>query len=242
MKTFVLVHGGRHGGWCWKWVAPNLRNRGHAVFAPTLTGLGERSHLISPEITLETHVQDITAVIQWEDLEDVVLVGHSYGGMVISAVAQRAPAQIHHLVYLDAILPYTGESLVDLIGPEAKSAMADSVLQHGDGWFLPVNRPALEYGIDDPELAAWVDARLTPQPYSTYTDVVMLSDIAWNIRATYIRCERSTSIRPEIYERARNRARHDGRFSFRDLNAEHDAMITHPDLVAEHLDRVTSEY
>jgi pimeloyl-ACP methyl ester carboxylesterase len=162
--------------------------------------------------------------------------------MVISAVAQNAPDRIHHLVYLDAILPRTGEAVVDLIGLEAKSAMAKSVLQHGDGWFLPVNRPASEYGIDDPALAAWVDARLTPQPYSTYTDVLMLSNIAWNIGATYIRCERSTSIRPEIYERARHRARYESQFSFRDLNAGHDAMITHPDLVAEHLDSVASEY
>lgn len=234
------MHGGRHGGWCWKWVAHNLRNRGHAVFAPTLTGLGERSHLLSPEITLETHAQDITSVIQWEDLEDVVLVGHSYGGMVISAVAQNAPDRIQHLVFLDAMLPRTGEALVDLIGVEATYAMANLVLQRGDGWFLPVNRSASDYGIDDPALAAWVDARLTPQPYSTYTDVLGSADIAWNIGATYIRCERSNSIRPEIYERARDRARHDSHFSFLDLNAGHDAMITHPDLVAEHLDSVAN--
>src|SRR2546421_3661916 len=102
MATYVLVHGGGHGGWCYGRVARILRSEGHDVHAPTLSGLGERSHLLSPQVDLDRHIRDITMVLHYEDLRDVILVGHSYGGMVITGVADRAPDRIARLVYLDA--------------------------------------------------------------------------------------------------------------------------------------------
>jgi len=112
MATFVLVHGAWHGGWCWKRVAALLRQAGHEVFAPTLTGLGERAHLMSNAIDLHTHIRDILGVLQWEELADVVLCGHSYGGMVISGVADRVPEKLRSLVYLDAFVPDNGTCMI----------------------------------------------------------------------------------------------------------------------------------
>ncbi|NJO04219.1 MAG: alpha/beta fold hydrolase [Chloroflexaceae bacterium] len=111
--TFVLVHGGWHGGWCWKKLTPLVQATGHTVLTPTLTGMGERAHLLNPEIDLDLHIQDIVAVLEYEDLREVVLVGHSYGGMVIAGVAERATERLAHLVYLDAFLPENGKALQD---------------------------------------------------------------------------------------------------------------------------------
>src|SRR5262245_30634428 len=114
MATYVLVHGGGHGGWCWQRLSPLLRAAGHEVYAPTLTGLGERAHLLTPDVDLDTHITDVTAVLEYEDLDDVILVGHSYGCMVITGVADRALDRVGQLVYLDGSRPHDGESLRDL--------------------------------------------------------------------------------------------------------------------------------
>src|SRR3954468_17985304 len=117
MATYVLVHGGGHGGWCYQKVAALLRGAGHDVYTPTLTGLGERSHLVSPDVDLDMHIADVVAVLHYDDLRDVILVGHSYGGMVITGVADRAADRIGRLVFLDAANPRNGESLLDVTGP-----------------------------------------------------------------------------------------------------------------------------
>jgi pimeloyl-ACP methyl ester carboxylesterase len=122
MATYVLIHGGWHGGWCWARVAPILRAAGHDVYAPSLTGLGDRVHLLSPSVRLETHIEDVLGVLSYEDLRDVVLVGHSYGGMVITGVADRAADRVSHLVYLDAFVPRDGECLLDLLPEERADA------------------------------------------------------------------------------------------------------------------------
>src|SRR5215211_1043953 len=122
MATFVLVAGAWHGGWCWRKVTPLLRAAGHEVFAPTLTGLGERSHLAHPDVGLTTHIQDIVNLLEYEDLNDVVLVGHSYSGMVITGVAEQVPGRLAHLVYLDAFVPENGQALVDLLPPEGRQS------------------------------------------------------------------------------------------------------------------------
>ena len=131
MTTFVLVHGGGHGGWCWKRCAQALRARGHEVYAPTLTGFGERAHLASPDF--ETFVTDVANVVAFEDLHDVVLTGHSYGGMVITGVMDRVPDRIRHVVFLDAAVPEDGMSLWDLFGggrgPADPTRFADGFMQ-----------------------------------------------------------------------------------------------------------------
>ena len=141
MATFVLVHGAWHGGWCWRKLTPLLRAAGQEVFTPTLTGLGERAHLGSPDVGLGTHVRDVAQVLWYEDLADVVLVGHSYGGLVIGGVADQVPERLRHLVYLDAFVPEHGQSMLDLGPPERRPAMQARVAAEGDGWQLPSLQP-----------------------------------------------------------------------------------------------------
>lgn len=114
MATFVLVHGATAGGWVWRPVPSLLRAEGHEVYTPTLTGLGERAHLLSPEVDLGTHIQDVVNVLEFERLSQVILVGHSYGGVVVTAVAERIPERLAQLVYIDALVPADGESVADL--------------------------------------------------------------------------------------------------------------------------------
>jgi pimeloyl-ACP methyl ester carboxylesterase len=165
MATFVLVHGAWHGGWSWQRVTPHLRAAGHEVFTPTLTGLGERVHLATPSVNLATHVSDVVNVCRFEDLSNIVLVGHSYAGLVISGVADQIADRIAHMVYLDAFVPESGESLFSLVGPEGATAMRGLAEQHGDGWLVP---PVLQIlNVSDPEDVAWLEAKLTPQPIAT---------------------------------------------------------------------------
>ena len=133
-RTFVLVHGYWDGGWAWSQMAPLLRMAGHDVYTPTLTGSGERVHLRHPDVTLDTHVQDIVNMLRYEDLRRVILVGWSYGGMVITGVAEHVPERLAHLVYLDAFVPQDGQSAADLIGPEAMVAMEETARARPGRW------------------------------------------------------------------------------------------------------------
>ena len=137
MAMFLLIHGAWHGGWCWKKVTPLLRAAGHEVCTPTLTGLGERAHLLSAEVTLDTHVQDVVGVLEYEDLRDVVLVGHSYGGMVITGVVDRAADRLAHLVYLDAFVPQDGQALADLVDSTLYTTLEEQARAEGEGWRVP---------------------------------------------------------------------------------------------------------
>ena len=136
-KVFVLVHPAWHGAWFWKKVVPLLRKQGHLVFTPTLTGLGERSHLARADVGLDVHVNDVGNVLKYEDLRDVVLVGHSSSGVVITGVADRAPDRIAHVVYLDAFVPEHGQAVFDLVAPDRRQMMEALVRTEGEGWFLP---------------------------------------------------------------------------------------------------------
>jgi len=141
MSTYVLVHGAWDGGWSWRSVARELRAAGHEVFTPTLTGSGERVHLASPEIDLDTHVLDVVNVLRYEDLHDVILVGISSAGMVITGAAERVPERIGHLIYLDAFVPQDGQSFVDVTGPEVAAGVAQAAQAYGDGWRIPHDPP-----------------------------------------------------------------------------------------------------
>ncbi len=161
MANFVLVHGAWHGGWCYARLADLLRAKGHHVFTPTLSGLGERSHQFSGAINLSTHITDILNLVQWERLDHVVVLGHSYGGMVISGVADRAAAQISALVYLDAMIPHDGQSVFDLAPPEMVKLQIEGAAANG-GFAVPPT-PALAFEVNEKD-RAWVDAMCTPQP------------------------------------------------------------------------------
>ena len=167
MPSFVLVHGGWHGGWCWRRVAERLRARGHSVYLPTLTGLGEREHLFTPEVGLATHVQDVLAVLRCEQLEDVVLVGHSYAGMLITAVADRMPHRLSRLVYLDAVVPKPGESWSSTHAPATRKARLEAA-RASPLFAFPAPDPVV-FGLGG-EDHAWVLRRQTAHPGGTYED------------------------------------------------------------------------
>ena len=156
MANFVLVHGAWHGGWCFKRVAGLLRRAGHEVYTPTLTGLGERAHLIRPTVSLETHVDDVVGVLRCEELSDVVLCGHSYGGMVISGVAEQAADRLRALVYLDAFVPENGQSLFDLLPSGRACTMRADARENGEGYMV-MPPPAAYFNVNAAD-AAWVDA------------------------------------------------------------------------------------
>jgi pimeloyl-ACP methyl ester carboxylesterase len=173
MATFVLVHGAWHGAWCWSRVRRALRAEGHEVFAPTLTGLADRSHLLSRDVDLATHIDDVANLLQWEDLSDVVLCGHSYGGCVISGAADRAPQRIASLVYLDAFVLKDGESVHDALPAPARENQLAGARQFGDGWRVPPI-PAEVFSVN-PTDRAWVDAQCTPHPLAAFQQPLKLT-------------------------------------------------------------------
>ncbi len=190
MAPFVLVHGGRHGGWCWRRVATRLRDAGHEVYAPTLTGSGERAHLLTPQVGLDTHVRDLVAIFEYEDITGAVLVAHSYGGMVACGAMEKVADRVRSLVLLDAHLPRKGESVFDLNGPERAGAMIALADESGEGWYIPP-ADARRYGVTDPADRAWVNARMTAQPLKTYQDPSGPTDRAWSHPA----CSSNASLR-----------------------------------------------
>ena len=228
---FVLVHGAWHGGWCWKRVSTLLRESGHEVFTPTLTGLGERRHLMNAEIGLETHINDVLGVLEYEDLHPVILVGHSYAGMVIAGVAEKAAERIAHLVYLDAFVPADGKSLADYQPPEILQLFQESTLKEGEGFKLPCVIPAEAFGVTAENDLAWVRPRLDPHPLKTKLDAVRLTNPkAAQIPRTYIYCN-DPAVGP--FGQFAERIRHDASWQYAELQTGHDAMITAPENVAE---------
>jgi pimeloyl-ACP methyl ester carboxylesterase len=172
MATFVLVHGAWHGGWCWRRVRSLLQEQGHIVFTPTLTGLCERSHLFSGSINLTTHVTDVVNLIEWEGLEDIVLCGHSYGGMVITGVAERVPERIRSLVFLDAFVPADGQSLMSFSTPDAVARRMEGAAALG-GIAIPPT-PAAVFNVNAAD-RDWVDRQCTPQPLGTFNEPVRVT-------------------------------------------------------------------
>jgi pimeloyl-ACP methyl ester carboxylesterase len=236
VATYVLVHGGGHGGWCYQRVARLLRAVGHEVYTPTLTGLGERSHLRSATVDLDLHVRDVVSVLHYEDLRDVILVGHSYGGMVITGVADRAADRVGRIVYLDAATPINGQSLVDVAGPiiEAVRPMGEVV----DGLelvLLPAPDAGLLYGVTEPADLAWMAERLEGHPWQCFEQPLRLTNEAalWAIPQFHIVC---TSTIPTRDKKLMAKARAEGRLW--DIDTGHDLMITEPQAVTDALREV----
>ncbi len=190
----IFVHGGFHGGWCWVRVAEPLRAAGWRVYTPSLTGLGDRAHLLAPTVGLDTHVQDIVGLITCEELDSVVLCGHSAAGAVITVVADRVPERVAGLLYLDASLPAHGQSMLDFMGDSQgiPALFRAQAAAHGDGWRVPAGLPfdAAGFGVDDAADAAWVNRRMSAHPLAAFTDPVILSGAGAAVtRRTYVRCE-----------------------------------------------------
>jgi pimeloyl-ACP methyl ester carboxylesterase len=230
MKTFVLLHGAWHGAWCWRDVAGALREAGHRVFTPTQTGSGERAHLLSHDITLDRYVRDVVEVLQAEDLLDVVLVGHSFGGIGISGAADRVRHRIRHLVYLDALILKDGQSAFSIIPPDVV-AMRRALASESGGVSIPVPDPAA-FGVTEPGQVAWLRGACTPQPLSTYEDVFQLTrEVGNGLPATYIAV--TPHYVPTTASRDYARARAD--WHYLELEAGHDAMVTSPVALTETL-------
>ena len=196
MATFVIVHGGWAGGWAFSEVASRLRKQGHEVFTPTLTGVGERVHLARPEIDLYTHIEDVVNVLVYENLEDVVLVAYSSGGMVVAGVADRIPERIRHLIYVDALLPENGESLLDLLGSEVAEALVAQIDSEGEGWYLPQVTPPPEgqplpsdyAGLSGEQVKSIFD-RVTLHPAEPAKSTIILENpISRDLPGIYILC------------------------------------------------------
>jgi pimeloyl-ACP methyl ester carboxylesterase len=226
MTTFVLVHGAWHGGWCYKRVARLLRQAGHEVYAPTLTGLGERAHLMNRTIDLNTHVQDIIGVIRCEELSDVVLCGHSYGGMVISGVAEHTAAKIRSLVYLDAFVPENGKCLFDYQPAEVSARMRADAAQNGEGYKItPI--PAARFAVNEKD-AAWVDAMCVKQPLATFEQKVALSDRQWPKRVYIL----AAGWGPSPFQQFAARFKDDRSWQFVSIACGHDVMVDRPQELA----------
>ncbi len=225
-KTFVLLHGAWHGGWCWRDVEAGLRAQGHRVFTPTQTGLGDRKHLMSRDITLDTFVTDVVNVLEAEELQDVILVGHSFGGSGISGAADRVPDRIRHLVYLDSLMLEGGQSPFGMLPPDVVEARRRLVREQGEGVFIPAP-PIGAFGIpDNHEGADWVRRRLTPHPVSTFESPLTLRNPVGNGRPrTYIHCT------GPVYgplEASRQWVRRQQGWNWQEIATGHDAMVTAP--------------
>ena len=195
--TYVLIHPAWLGGWCWSKVVPLLRAEGHDVYAPTLTGLGERVHLSNPDISLATHIEDVVNVLEFENLQRVILVGNSSGGMVITGVADRVPERLARVVYLDAFVPEDNQSLVDLLPADRRRAMEELVKAEGQGWLLPrFATPPWErivremWGVTSNDDVSWMLARLRPTPFRHFSDPVRrINPAAAKVDHVFIRCQ-----------------------------------------------------
>jgi pimeloyl-ACP methyl ester carboxylesterase len=238
MATYVLVHGGGHGGWCYRRVKSLLEEAGHEVFAPSLTGLAERSRRVGPEIDLEFHIDDVVQLLRYWDLQDVIVVGHSYGGMVITGVGDRAPDRVAKLVYLDAANPKNGESLVDVTdGMIEFTRISGAVVDGVELVLLPAPGAAAFYGVEDRTDQEWVDERLSPHPWKCFEQKLWLTneDALWSIPQFHIVCESTLATRdPVMIETARAEGR------LWHVDTGHDLMITEPDFVARALQEVAA--
>jgi len=226
-KTFVLVHGAWHGGWCWRRVADRLQAQGHKVFTPTLTGLGERSHLLRAGINVSTHVTDIVNVMKWEDLSAVVLCGHSYGGMVVSGVAEQATDRIASIVFLDAFVPQDGDSMLAITNQAVRDALK-AATDRGDLGVRP--RSAAAFLVNEKD-QAWVDAMCVPQPVGCFTEAMKITGARERIaKKTYIRAGAYPN---PGFDAALARVRTDKSWRVYSVPCGHDVMVDMPERLTE---------
>ncbi len=235
-SVFVLVHGAWHGGWCWSRVADRLRALGHTVYTPTLTGLGERQHLLHSDITLSTFVQDIANVLAYEDLNQVVLVGHSFGGLAITGVADIMPERIRQLIYLDAFILESGVTTFDTLPDDLVEMLRETAMQ------LPV--PALMaprpkvLGLTEPQDIAFIEHRLTPHPLGAYESSLELNHPVGNgLPCTYVHC--NSPVFSAVQDAAKWAKNRPG-WQWEELTSSHAAIVSEPEQVTQLLCRLTA--
>lgn len=235
MSTYVLIHPAWFGGWCWKKIVPALQAEGHAVYTPTLTGLGERAHLARPDVSLSTHIEDVVSVLVSEDLSGVTLVGNSSGGSVITGVAHRVPERIECVVYLDAFVPGDGQSTSDLVAADRWATMERIVASEGGGWMLPRFSPApwdafvrQAWQVANDSDVRWMLPRLRPTPIRHFTEPVrMLPDQGeGGFRRVYVRCLQNNPA--PHFDHCAATAQSSPDWTYRALDVPHLPFITHP--------------
>ncbi|MDN5843879.1 MAG: alpha/beta fold hydrolase [Alcaligenaceae bacterium] len=231
-RNYVLAHGSWHGGWCWAPVAERLEAAGHRVFAPSHTGMGDRAHLLSRSITIDTFVQDLVGLIEAEDLRDVVLVGHSFAGVPITGVADRIPGRIARLVYFDSIVLESGQTAFSIYPHDEVQARIAAAGEASGGLAVPVPDPlppvwGLIPGTSEYE---WARRHLTPHPLGSYTTALTLQHPIGNgLPCTYIYCAAPSN---PVLENSRALAKAQAGWDWIEIAAPHDAHITHPDMMA----------
>jgi pimeloyl-ACP methyl ester carboxylesterase len=229
--TFVLVHGAWGGSYGFKLVRGPLREAGHEVYTPSLTGIGERAHLASPQVNLTTHVMDVANTILYEDLSDIVLLGYSYGGMVVTGALAHVADRVTHLVYLDAFLPRDGDSLSDLAGAGSSAGPAGP----GAQWFAPT--PGRSF--DDPGEAAWHNARRVPHPAACFTEPVRLPKPLedYPFSRTYIKAtdepRQAPGEPPRAFWNAADRVKGDPAWRYREIDTNHMIPVNRPRELAD---------
>lgn len=236
MATFVIVHGAWGGGWEWRRVADELTRLGHAAFTPTLTGLGERSHLLGRSITLDTHAADVTGLLEWERLEDAIVVGHSYGGMVTTVAATDASDRIRALIYIDAFIPVDGQREVDLIEPAwVEGYVLGPARATGDGWLVPFPFPD---DVDDLTVNDAERYRKSAHPLATFTDPARVGAHVRNLPSAYIRCTRKAP-GEDAFGASLSIAEERG-WPIREIFSAHDVQLEDPRGAAAMLDELAS--
>jgi pimeloyl-ACP methyl ester carboxylesterase len=225
MATFVIAHGAWSSGFAWKKLRPLLREAGHEIHTPSYTGLGERSHLATPDVSLETHIQDVVNVLFYEDLHDVILVGHSYGGMVATGVADRASDRIKKVIYLDAFVPKDGECLNDLTRPRDGGPSGGP--PPADGWLVPPMPSSADATTED---QVWLAPRRGPQPRKTFEEPVRLTGAIDTLPRVYIYC---LQIRPgDVFGQFAARARAEPGWQYEEIDSTHSPNVTEPEALA----------
>ena len=235
MTTFVVAHGAWSAGWAWKKMYPLMRALGHTLVTPTYTGIGERAHLAHAGIDLSTHITDILNVLEYEDLRDIILIGHSYGGMVATGVADRAVERIRHLVYLDAFAPRHGDSLLALTPDENRSRVLEGVRTQGDGWRIPANPLPPDTHPDD---VAWSMARRVMQPLKTWEQPITLTGAVDTLPKTYLYCQKFGP--GDVFRQFADRARSEAGWTYFEMDASHNPHITVPNQLAALLDGISA--
>ena len=228
MTDVVVTHGAWSSGWAWKRMRGRLADRGITLWTPSYTGVGERTHLAVPSIDLDCHVTDVVTMLEYEDLRDVVIVAHSYGGMVGTGVLDRAGDRISGIVYLDAFVPVGGQSLFDLLPDEAAAGMITAADTAGDGWRVPPTPLPPDTSASDVE---WITPRRGPQPIETLRQPLALTNDTSATPRSYIYCLRAGP--GDVFGPFAAMARDDTAWRYREIDASHSPHITAPDELTE---------
>jgi pimeloyl-ACP methyl ester carboxylesterase len=224
-RHYVLVHGAWHGAWAWSKAIPLLRQAGHTVTAPTLSGLGERSHVAAGTSGLAVHVQDIVSHLMMEDLRDVVLVGHSYAGCVVSGVLAARTGRVAHAIYLDALVPMQGQSLASFVPPPVKAAYEKLAAQSATEAVRPESLWGTLWGLTDPALVAFARPRLTPQAALSFTETVQGDPMVEAVRRSYLKCTLNPNA---LFKTIATDIQKDSRFKYAEVEGHHNVMLIDP--------------